>query len=551
MENIYQENFNPDEKLKLKSHFSNFDKSVFVITTPNQVDRGALMSRYSRTDKTMRRVFLDEFLSNPNRGIEFYDKVLLDYGDDSVAELGTVQCALEWVSNISAQKMEDHRIGFSFLEKSSRYVAFDKKVNGKYKYYLDKKIMASSYADKFLHSCDLAFEIYSKNIVPLQNYLKEKIPIDDLYFDNSDIQNESTFDNLKSSNDIENAKKIYTSTIKAKTLDILRNLLPSSTLTNLAIAGNGRAFEYLLFNMFSSDLSEIQDLGNHLFEELEKNVKPFIKRSKDSKYSTLYKDYLTKTRDSINQFLNSELQAKENCNNSSSFIDLDSVTLLSYMPNKDAEIRLASSILHEYCKDTSMNFLLNYVNTLSEEKRHALIRLYTQFRQNRRHRPGRAFESIDYSFELLTNYGTFRDLHRHRILTISRQLLSTAYGFDTPEEIVELGIEKDYKDCMYVSNDTYKLISLKMPNEAQYVVNFAYKYPYFIKMNLREACHMIELRTTPQGHPDYRCICQQIYNLIRKVNPVIAEGIKFVDMNNYDLGRFISEKKIVLKKSKL
>ena len=145
----------------------------------------------------------------------------------------------------------------------------------------------------------------------MQNYLKEKIPIDNLYFNNSDTQSESTFNNLKSSNDIENAKKIYISTIKAKTLDILRNLLPSSTLTNLAITGNGRAFEYLLFNMFSSDLSELQDLGNHLFDELEKYVKPFIKQSKD-KYSSFYKDYLTKTKDSINQFLNSELQTKEN-----------------------------------------------------------------------------------------------------------------------------------------------------------------------------------------------------------------------------------------------
>jgi len=207
LENIYQENFNPDEKLQLKSHFSNFDKSVFVIITPAQVDRGALMSRYSRTDKTMRRVFLDEFLSNPNKGTEFYNNVLLDYGDDSVAELGTAQCALEWISNISAQKIEDHRIGLSFLEKSSRYVAFDKKIDGRYKYYLDKKIMASPYADKYLDSCDLAFEIYSKNIVLLQNYLKEKTPIDNLYFDNSDTLNESTFKILKFSNDIENAKK--------------------------------------------------------------------------------------------------------------------------------------------------------------------------------------------------------------------------------------------------------------------------------------------------------------------------------------------------------
>jgi thymidylate synthase ThyX len=547
MGNMYQENFNHDEKQKLESHFSNFDKPVFVIITPNQVDRGALMSRYSRTDKTMRRVFIDEFLSNPNRGTEFYNKVLLDYGDDSVAELGTAQCALEWVSNISAQKIEDHRIGFSFLEKSSRYVAFDKKINGNYKYYMDKKILSSSSADKYIHSCDLAFELYSKNIIPMQNYLKEKTPINDLYFDDSDTQKESTFDNLKSPTDIENAKKIYASTVKAKTLDILRNLLPSSTLTNLAISGNGRAFEYLLFNMFSSDLSELQDIGNHLFGELEKYVKPFIRRSKDNMYSSIYKDYLAKTKDSIHQFVDSEILPKEN----HPTVNLDSAAILSHVPNEDAEIRLVSSILHEHCKDTSMAFLLNYAKTLPDEKRHKIIRLYTQFRQNRRHRPGRAFESIEYSFELLTNYGTFRDLHRHRLLTISRQLLSTSYGYDTPKEITESGMEKDYNDCMYVSNDAYKSMSLKMPVEAQYVVNFAYRYPYFIKMNLREACHMIELRTTPQGHPDYRRVCQQMYALIKKVNPVISEGIKFVDMNDYELGRFKSERKSALRKSKL
>ncbi|MGN6623810.1 MAG: FAD-dependent thymidylate synthase [Candidatus Nitrosocosmicus sp.] len=565
VENKSQENFNPDERLKLQSHFSNSDKAVFVIITPSQIDRGALMSRYSRTDKTMRRVFIDEFLPNPNRGLDFYNKVLLDYGDDSVAELGIVQCALEWISNISAQKLEDHRVGFSFLEKSSRYVAFDKKINGNYKYYRDKKIMSSSHADRFIESCDLAFEIYSKNVTPMQNYLKEKIPIDDLYFYNSDIKDESIFNELKSSVDIENAKKIYLSTIKAKTLDILRNLLPSSTLTNLAITGNGRAFEYLLFNMFSSEITEIQELGNSLFEELEKYIQPFIRRSKDG-YSAVYREYLTKTRDSINKFLDSELQTKEETNESLISINsnvsngkkstshsptFDTVNLLSFISNEDAEIKLASSIMHEYCRDTPISFLLNYVKSLSDEKRHEIIRLYTKFRQNRRHRPGRAFESIDYSFELLTNYGTFRDLHRHRILTASRQLLSTTFGFDTPQEIDELGMGKDYRDCMYLCNDVYNNISIKMPNEAQYVVNFAYRYPYFIKMNLREACHMIELRTTPQGHPDYRRVCQQIYSLIKTVNPVISEGIKFVDMNDYDLGRFTSEKKTSLKKSRL
>ena len=549
MENMYQENFTLDEKQKLESHFSNSDRAVFVIITSNQVDRGALMSRYSRTDKTMRRIFIDEFLSNPNRGTEFYNKVLLEYGDDSVAELGTAQCAIEWISNIGAQKIEDHRIGLSFLEKSSRYVAFDKKVNGVYKYHRDKKIMSSSFADNFIQSCDLSFETYSKNIAPMQNYLKEKIPIDDLYFYNSTGNSETPFNHLSNLEDIENAKKIYNSTIKAKALDILRNLLPSSTLTNLAITGNGRAFEYLLFHVLYSDLDEIRDIGNQLYGELEKYIEPFIKRSKD-KYSVLYNDYLIKTRDSIHKILESDLQIYGESNPNSNGSGAN-VNLLSYIPNHEAEVKLVSSILYEYGKDLSQDFLLDYSNSLTDDKRHEIIRLYTQFRQNRRHRPGRAFEVIDYSFGLVTNYGMFRDLHRHRMLTMSRQLLSTKYGYDVPREITELGIEKDYNDCMYLCDESYKLISPKMPSEAQYVVNFAYRYPYFIKMNLREACHMIELRTTPQGHLDYRNICQQMYSLIKEVNPVIANGIKFVDMNNYDLERFKSEKNTAMKKTKL
>src|ERR671924_1057606 len=151
---VFLDSFTEEEKSILKTHFSNVDGQVFAITTPRQVDRGALMSRYSRTDKTMRRVFLDEFAKNPNRGEEFYKRVLLEYGDDSVAELGEAQVAIEWISNIAAKKIEDHRIGLSYLEKSSRYVAFDQKVNGQYKYCREESIMSSSHADRYLQACD-------------------------------------------------------------------------------------------------------------------------------------------------------------------------------------------------------------------------------------------------------------------------------------------------------------------------------------------------------------------------------------------------------------
>lgn len=377
-------------------------------------------------------------------------------------------------------------------------------------------------------------------------------------FHNSEIGIDSPFCSLRNSTDIDVANKIYNSSIKAKALDILRNLLPSSTLTNLAITGNGRAFEYLLFKMNSSELDEIKELGIQLYDEMKKYIEPFIRRSRDL-HSTSNLSYLSKTKESISKILDSFDQKYHNITTNDTSRELlhenkntiVNVRLLHHLPNVEAEVRLASFILHEYGTNLSMSELLEYVTNIPIEKRYEIIRAYFEFRENRRHKPGRAFEIIEYSFELTTNYGMFRDLHRHRLLTMSRQLLSTKYGFDIPKEITELGIEKDYIDCMYTSNDTYKLISTRMPVEAQYVVNFAYKYPYFIKMNLREACHMIELRLSPQGHPDYRNTCQQIYSLIKHVHPVISEGIKFVDMNSYDLERFKSEKNTALKKSRL
>jgi thymidylate synthase ThyX len=219
------------------------------------------------------------------------------------------------------------------------------------------------------------------------------------------------------------------------------------------------------------------------------------------------------------------------------------VRLIDYKDNIQAEVNVISAILYEQAQGQSLHRITNYVKSMPIEERNRLIRAYTEFRTSRRQRPGRAFEMVDYTFELFTNFGIFRDLHRHRILTIERQLLSTRHGYDLPQELVDSGLDKDFRDCMYLSKQVYEEIAKTMPEEAQYVVNFAYRYPYFIKMNLREACHMIELRTAPQGHPDYRIACQKIYREIERVHPQLAQGIKFVDMGKYQLERFDAEKK--------
>jgi thymidylate synthase ThyX len=543
-------NFNTDydfsdkEKSILDQHFSNSDKHVFAITTPRQVDRGALMSRYSRSDKTMRKIFLDEFVANPNRGKEFYSKILSEYGDDSVAELGEAQIAVEWISNIAAKKIEDQRIGLSYLEKSSRYIPFDKKVGNTYKYYRDGRILKSKFVDLYIESCDHAFNVYSKSINVMQKFISEIEPIDDFKYFDSISKSEKTFSKLTNDQDIESAKKVYHSTVRSKTLDILRNLLPASTLTNLGITGNGRAFEYLLTRLYCSELNELKDLAHLVNSELDCVIPSFIKRVNE-KHGKSLQSFMINTNKEISKLTDKYLEDIK-----PDFSPVD-VRLIDYMDSKDAEVKIISAILYENAKGQSLHDITKLVKSFPQAKRNEIILAYTKFRGNRRHRPGRAFEMVEYLFEMFTNFGMFRDLHRHRILTMERQLLSTKHGYDIPKEIIDSGIEKDFKDCMYLSNNTYQNIAKTMPVEAQYVVNFAYKYPYFIKINLRELYHVIELRTTAQGHPDYRYICQQIFKKINDIHPLLMKGMKFVDLNQYELGRFDTEKRKEMKRREL
>lgn len=534
------EEFSSEEKEILKQHFSNVDKPVFALMTPKQVDRGALMSRYSRSDKGMRRIFLDEFLKNPNRGEEFYNRVLLEYGDDSVAELGEAQIAIEGMSNIATQKIEDRRIGLSYLEKSSRYVVFDQKVDGKYKYYREPAIMNSRYADKYLEACELDFDTYHKHLESMIKYVQEMEPIDTMTFRDSTTGTDLPFGNLREQKDVDSAKRIYNATTRAKALDILRSLLPAATLTNVGITGNGRAFEYMLSFLYGSQLEEERNIAKMLHDELNNVIPSFVRRAND-KYGKALQEYFDKTQDAIKSLVekylrNIPIQSSEH------------VSLIEYEDNESAEVKVVSAILYEQAEGHSLKQITQVARAMSPEERKKIIDTYTSFRTNRRHRAGRAFEVVDYTFDLLTNFGMFRDFHRHRVLTLERQLLTTKHGYDTPKEVIDLGMQKDFDDCMYKTKEVYEQIASELPLQAQYVVNFAYRYPYFMKMNLREACHLIELRSVPQGHPDYRKVAQQMYRLIEKVHPNLAKGLKFVDLKDYALERFDAEKRKEIKK---
>jgi len=534
--------FSIKEKKILSVHFSNTDDNVFAIITPKQVDRGALMSRYSRTNKSMRRIFLDEFLKNKNRGEEFYNRVLLEYGDDSVAELGEAQIAIEGLSNIAVKKIEDRRIGLSYLEKSSRYVTWNKKEKGKYRFYRDPEIIKSRFAEMYEETCNFSFDVYSKNIEPMIKYVREKYPIEKYSFKDSTDGKEKSFSKLKNEVDVKSASMIYRGSTKAKALDILRGLLPASTLTNVGITGNGRAFEYLLTVLGSSELREERDLASKIKKELDTTIKSFVRRA-DDKYGKAFQKYLRDIKNKSKLITNKEIKPKP--------VTGVITNLVDYESEKIAIDKIITSIMYEQSPSTSYQNILQQVKSLSKEKKIKIINEFTKLRTNRRHRPSRAFENVYYTFDLCNNFGMFRDFHRHRALTLERQLLTTDHGYSISNEIKILGIEKDFMDCMNKTKVTFDKIRKKYPEQGQYVVNFAYNYPYFMKFNLREACHLIELRTIPQGHADYRRVAQQMFKRINKVHPNLSKIMKFVDLKEYDLERFESEKRIEEKRKNL
>ncbi|MEK6982618.1 MAG: FAD-dependent thymidylate synthase [Candidatus Micrarchaeota archaeon] len=528
-----------EEKKVLTPFMTNTDKNIFVLINLPEVVKGAMFSRYSRSTKSLRRVLLDEFILKPETGFkeivnmqetkntganqfvaikkaeEFYDRVLVGYGDDSVAELAGAHVAIEDVSIIATKFLEDSRIGLSPLEKSTRYVYFDQKRNGKWLYLEEQKIMASEFASLYKETCDMLFQMYADLIPKISDYITKKYPKEAGVSD-----------------------RAYASTVRAKVCDIIRGLLPASTITNMGFFGDGRAYEYLLTKLYANELSEAKTIASTLGDELKKVIPSFVKRAEE-KYGREQQAYLAGIESKM--FEISKKYENVNTNHVGAVSVPHSVKLVEYEQN--AETKVVEYILYSYLS-LSIEQIREIVQKMSSEEKSDLINKYAGTRANRRHKPGRALENIFYTFDVLANYGAFRDLHRHRILTQQRQLLSCDHGYTMPKEIIEAGFEKEFRTAMEKAKTAYDKIAKVMPQEAQYVVPLAYNIRYYMKMNLREAIHFCELRSMAQGHIDYRLVAQDTYKEIAKIHPIFANYFNFMDMKEYGLERLEAEKKI-------
>lgn len=522
------ERFTPGEKALLSRFVTNVDKPVFVLTGLPEVIKGALFSRYSRSTKGLRRLLIDEFLSNPEGGFaadaaganacdemlnlakaqDFYDRILDGFGDDSIGELGGAHLALEQVSNIATKAIEDCRIGGSPLEKSSRYVRFDQKVRGKYQYFREPRIMESRHADSYLKMMDTLFETYSRLIEPVQAFVRERLPREEGI-----------------------PEAAYNASVRARSLDAVRGLLPASTLTNVGLFGNGRFFESLLIKLKTHPLQEMRDLGQLAQDELDKVIPSFVRRAKsDNRHFPLMAERCKAVSRNMQkaavQFAGAPISGGKG------------VALAGY--DKDAEEQVLAAALYPELH-LSFSQLLEHVCTLTPEQRASILDSYLAGRANRRHKPGRALEHAHYTFDILADFGCYRDLQRHRMLTQQRQLLSTRHGHAVPKLVSDAGFGQEYKEVMDRAAGVYAGIAADLPLEAQYAVPFGYRLRWYFSINLRALVWLCELRSTAQGHPAYRRVAQEMYREVERVHPRLARCFKFIDLNEYELGRLDSE----------
>jgi thymidylate synthase ThyX len=527
------EEFTPEERALLAPHFTNLDGPVFALVDLPEVVKGALFARYSRSPKSLRRLFLDEFARDAgtggrsstvgvHRAEELYERVFLEYGDDSVAQLGGVHLAVEQASQPLAKVLEWGRLA-AYLEQSTRYVPYDDRPGGRWRYHVPAEVedAGPELADEYRATLDQAFEAYARWLGPMQDLLRERFPQD---------PDDSAF--------------VYRMTIRAKACDTLRGLLPAATRTHVGIFAPAQSYEQLLLRMRAHPLAEVRDTADLILTELRTVIPAFLTRVDLPDRGGAWSDYLLRSREetaSVAADLLADAQPEPR----------PEVTLTDFDPDGEVKVVAAAMYAAGHIADDQ---LLEVARKLDDHERARVLAAYVGPRTNRRHRPGRALERTAYRFDVLCDYGAFRDLQRHRMLTIEWQELTTAHGFERPEEIDAAGASADWDRVMERSTALHAALEAAgLGPAAQYAVPMAFRIRFYLEMNAREAMHLIELRTTPQGHPTYRRVAQAMHRLIAEGagHRALAEAMRFADHSAVDLSRLEAERRTEAKRRAL
>lgn len=573
------EDFSEEEQEVLTRFFTNTDRPVFAIKNLPQEIVGAMFSRYSRTPKSVRRVFLDEFWSSEDLGIKnisehlvdqgedlnsarkragnFYKTVFAEYGDDSVIQMGSVHIAFEYVSQIAAKAIEDQRIGVAYIEKSTRYVDFGERSSNHYLYIEEPRIMNSEFADDYDAWNRGIFAAYNMHLPTTIEHFRRKFPIQEQTFVDPKTGETRAFDQITDADELKKGKKAYERALKAKAFDTIRVFLPTTTVTNLGAHFSGQAAENTVNKMMASDYPEVRMLGLMAYQEL-MDVSPSFFQNVDHKHGKKGRDYLRRLRqtqeDTVEKWMKEIDEGKRG--NKVRLVDWD----------EDADVKIASQIIFKNQKGhKSKREILDWARKVAKKDRErfpdkqyseTLAEIITSavpdrsLGLNRRHKLPRAFEHTFVEVEFNTDFGIYRDLQRNRMSTTERQTLS-AEEINIPKEFFEEGMETVLEDYLTIFEQTRSLNNrimassdLELASAAEYVTILGNRLRFSVRANVRQWVFFSELRTIEGGHPSYRIAMQNAIKQILYVMPFLKPFFANVNWKkDYGLGRLRSELK--------
>ncbi len=525
------ETWSAEEADILRRYFTNLDQPVFALVNLPEVVKGALFARYSRSAKSLRRLFLDEFVRDLDtsgdrtvdataglaRAEELYARVFLEYGDDSVAQLGGVHVACEQASNVVTKVLERGRL-MAYLEQSTRYVAYDARLpNGHFRYVRDPEVLESSLGARYVGTMDRLFDTYARMLPAIQAHVANRHP--------------------KTHGDSDLAHR---RAVRAKALDAVRGLLPAGALSNVGIYGTGQSYEQLILRLRAHPLPEARRYGELLLGELRKVIPSFLARVDRPDRGGAWSAYLAANRTAMQDVARELFEAGGGAGPGG---QPPLVRLVDFDP--EGEDKVVAAMLWPFISLSEAEVRAK-VAGLSAEARQQVVQAYVGERANRRHRPGRALERTAYRFEVVSDYGAFRDLQRHRVLTIEWQSLGTELGYHLPEVVAAAGLGNEFEAAMDASRELHQALAGPFPAQAAYAVPLAWRIRYVMQMSAREAMHVLELRSGAQGHPAYRRIAQEMHRLIAEQagHRAIAAAMRFVDHGDHDLERLDAERRV-------
>jgi thymidylate synthase ThyX len=507
------------ERARLAPHVTDLDAPVFALVNLPETVKGALFARYSRYPGTLRRLFLAEFADSlpesgavwdgdeGRRAAELYERIFVGYGDDSVAQLGGVHVACEWVSNVLTKVLQRPRLG-AYLEQSTRYIAYDAPMpGGGYRYYRDPAL-----GPEYEAAMDALFSAYAEALPRVRAWVDETYP--------------------RSDGEPATARA---RAVQAKALDLMRGLLPAASLSHMGIYATGQTYEQLVLHLFAHPLPEARAYGQMILDAVKAVTPSFVARVERPERGGEWVRYLERRREATEDWVRHLGLDRRDA-------DADggpSVRLLHVDGDEDL---LLAALLFESAS-ASEEDARAAVGRLSEEERARLLADLVGDRRNRRHRPGRGFEALRYRFEIVSDYGAFRDLQRHRLLTVQWQSLTPDLGAGVPEEVVAAGCGDLYAGALERSRAEYeRLAAAGLRDAAPYALCLGYRIRYVLDLNAREAMHLIELRSGREGHPSYRAVAHEMHAQIAERHPAVAAAMSHVDTSGEPrLERILSE----------